>query len=146
MRTTHPTESQSQPSAITGLRAQQIAVFVCALMFVLPGVALVLAPTWFYAALATFPPFNRHFMGDAGVFSFALGVGLLIAVRQPRQHRSVIGAAAIGSALHLLNHLYDDLIVDGGNMAHLVSNSLPLGVVAMLLVWVYLAKPTTRLK
>ena len=106
-------------------------------MFVLPGLALVLAPIWFYNAIADFPPFNRHYMGDAGVFSFALGIGLLLAVRQPSHNRAAIGAAAVGSTLHVINHLYDDIIVDGGNVTHMLSNSLPLGIVAILLIWVW---------
>jgi hypothetical protein len=49
----------------------------------------------------------------------------------------LIGAAAVGNALHVLNHLYDDLIVDGGNIDHLVSNTLPLLLVTLLLVWLW---------
>ena len=121
---------------------KQVIVFIAALMYVLPGLALVLTPAWFYTVIADFPPFNRHFMGDAGVFSFALGVGLLMAMRQPAQNRAVIGAAAVGNTLHLINHLYDDIIVDGGNVTHLLSNSLPLGIVAMLLIWVWVVTIT----
>ena len=119
-------------------QAKQVIIFIAALMYVLPGIALVLAPTWFFNAIADFPPFNRHYMGDAGVFSFALGIGLLLAVRQPAQNRAVIGAAAVGNTLHLINHLYDDIIVDGGNLTHLLSNSLPLGIIVILLIWVWI--------
>ena len=121
---------------------KQAIVFIAALIYVLPGLALILTPAWFYTAIADFPPFNRHFMGDAGVFSFALGVGLWMAVRQPGQNRAVIGAAAVGNILHVINHLYDDIIVDGGNVTHLLSNSLPLGIVAMLLIWVWVVTIT----
>ena len=123
---------------------KQIIVFICALMYVLPGIALIFAPTWFFNAIADFPPFNRHYMGDAGVFSFALGVGLLMAMRRPAQNRAVIGTAAVGNALHVINHLYDDIIVDGGNLTHLLSNSLPLGIVAILLIGVWVVTIPNR--
>ena len=123
---------------------KQVIVFICALMYVLPGIALVLTPTWFYSAIADFPPFNRHYMGDAGVFSVALGVGLLMAMRRPAQNRAVIGTAAVGNALHVINHLYDDIIVDGGNLTHLLSNSLPLGIVAILLIGVWVVTIPNR--
>lgn len=115
---------------------KQTALLFCALMHLLPGLGLLLLPAQFYT-VADFPPFNRHYMGDAGVFSFAIGLGLLLAVRRPSQHGLLIGAAAVGNALHVLNHLYDDLIIDGGNIDHLATNTLPLLVVTLLLSWLW---------
>lgn len=115
---------------------QRIALIFCALMHLLPGLGLLLSPQNFYT-FADFPPFNRHFMGDAGVFSFAIGLGLLFAVRNIKQNGLLIGAATIGNALHVLNHLYDDVIVDGGNMGHLITNTLPLAIVTILLAWLW---------
>jgi hypothetical protein len=132
MRTTLATTVNADPEPLV----KQIALFFCALMHLLPGLGLLLLPAQFYT-IADFPPFNRHYMGDAGVFSFAIGLGLLMAVRRPSQHGLMIGAAAVGNALHVLNHLYDDLIVDGGNLDHLATNTLPLLVVTLLLFWLW---------
>jgi hypothetical protein len=41
---------------------------------------------------------------------------------------------SVSALLHLLNHLYDDLIIDGGNMTHLLYTSAPLAVTAALLI------------
>ncbi len=99
----------------------------------LTGAALLLAPAWFYNAVADFPPFNRHFLGDVGAFIFALGLGLLFAAREPRKHRGLIGVAALGTLLHVGNHLYDDLLVEHAATAHWLTNTLPLFMMAVLL-------------
>lgn len=105
-------------------------------MYVLLGIALVFLPEWFYKTFAEFPPFNRHFLGDAGVISFAIGVGLLLAWRDPVWHRAAVWVGALSALLHVLNHLYDDLIIDGGNVAHLLYTSAPLAITAALLIWI----------
>ncbi|MEK7326969.1 MAG: hypothetical protein AAB217_17130 [Chloroflexota bacterium] len=109
----------------------------------LTGLALLFAPAWFYNALADFPPFNRHFLGDVGAFIFALGLGLLFAAREPRKHRGLIGVAALGALLHVGNHLYDDFLVGHATATtHLLTNTLPLFIMAVLLIaaWVMLAR------
>ena len=103
----------------------------------LTGAALLFAPAWFYNALADFPPFNRHFSGDVGAFITALGVGLLFAAREPQKHRGLIGVAALGILLHVGNHLYDDLIVEHGATLHWLTNTLPLFLMAGLLIAAY---------
>jgi hypothetical protein len=77
----------------------------------------------------------------------ALGVGLLFAARQPQEHRTLIGVGALGSLLHVANHLYDDVIIERGATLHWFSNTLPLFALAALLIAAYamLAKePTTK--
>ncbi len=123
---------------------KKLTLLLCALMYLLPGIALVFLPEWFYKTFAEFPPFNRHFLGDAGVFSFAIGVGLLMALRDRLKHRAAIAVGAVSALLHLLNHLYDDVIIDGGNFTHLINTSLPLALTAGLLVWLYVAYKPDR--
>ncbi len=132
MRTT----TETSVHAGNNQRVKQAALLFCALMHLLPGLGLLFFPAQFYT-IADFPPFNRHYMGDAGVFSFAIGLGLLFAVRRPSQHGLLIGAVAVGNILHVLNHLYDDLLIDGGNLDHVITNTLPLFVVSLLLVWLW---------
>ena len=117
--------------------SQKIILWWAAAMYALPGLALVFIPQPFYDWLADFPPFNRHYMGDAGVFSFAIGVGLIWAARRPAVHTGVIGIAALAAILHVFNHLYDDVIIGHETVRHMVLNTLPLIVLALALMIVW---------
>ena len=114
----------------------RIVVAIAGAVNLFTGALLLLAPAWFFDAIGHFPPFNRHYMGDVGAFLLPLGVGLLIAARDPYRHRGLIGVAAVGSLLHVGNHLYDD-IVAGQAAAHFVRETLPLLALAVLLIVVY---------
>jgi hypothetical protein len=103
------------------------------LTHLLTGFALMFAPQWFFDNVAAFSPYNRHFMGDIGVFVFPLGVGLLWAARDPSRHKGLIGVAAAGGALHAINHLYDDSAA-GQLTPQFFSNTLPLAALAILLL------------
>src|SRR6478752_4482677 len=87
----------------------QVVVAIAGVLHLLVGLAMLLAPMWFFVAIGTFPPFNRHYTGDMGAFQLALGAGLLVAARAPARQRLLIGSAAAGNLLHLLNHGYDAL-------------------------------------
>lgn len=127
------------PSSQTSfsLTAAQAIVAANGLVNLLTGAALLFAPRWFFNTLADFPPFNRHYLGDVGAFVLALGVGLLIAAREPRRHRGLVGVAALGSLLHVANHLYDDLVIERGASLHWLTNTLPLLALAALLLWAW---------
>jgi hypothetical protein len=120
----------------TRTRAQdtfvRAVVAVSGISFLLTGLALVFAPEWFFNTIGYFPPFNRHYAGDLGMFQIPMGIGLLAAVRDPVRHRLLIGVATAGSVLHILNHLYDDL--GAGDLAHLVKDTTPLVLLAVLMV------------
>jgi hypothetical protein len=70
------------------------------LFYLLKGVALLVAPDWFFATIGYYPPYNRHYAGDAGALSLPLGIGLLLAARHPARQRSVVGIGAGVSLLH----------------------------------------------
>ena len=88
----------------------QIVVAIAGLTHLLVGLAMLLAPMWFFVSIGTFPPFNRHYTGDMGAFQLSLGGGLLIAARTPAQQRLLIAIATAGNLLHMLNHAYDALL------------------------------------
>ena len=88
----------------------QAVVAIAGLAHLLVGLAILLAPMWFFVTIGTFPPFNRHYTGDMGAFQLALGAGLLFAARTPAHYRLLIGIAAAGNLLHMLNHAYDALL------------------------------------
>ncbi len=80
------------------------------LSFTVTGLLMLFAPQFFFDNIGTFPPFNRHYMGDLGTFSLPLGVALLWASRNPMQHRLLILAAVGINLMHAGNHIYDDLL------------------------------------
>ena len=90
-------------------------------VLLLSGLALAVVPEWFYTHLAPFPPFNRHFAGDAGIFSAALGAALLGTARQVRPPGAVVMIGAAASLWHALNHMYDHWR-DSGSLSHLLES------------------------
>ena len=91
-------------------RIIQLIVALSGLAYALAGAALLLAPTWFFQYVGHFPPYNQHYEGDLGSFLLALGVGLLFAASNPARHRLVVRIAALGSLLHVGNHIYAALL------------------------------------
>lgn len=114
----------------------QVIIALAGAVNLFTGAALLLAPGWFFNTIGNFPPFNRHYLGDVGSFLLPIGIGLLIAVRDPMQHRSLIGVVAAGSLLHAINHLYDDFVARQA-AAHFVTETIPLLALAVLLAVAY---------
>jgi hypothetical protein len=88
----------------------RLLCFLVGALYFLTGVAMLLAPMWFFDNIATFPPFNRHFLGDLGSFSIAIGTGLLLAVWDARYLRGAVAVGLVASGLHLLNHGFDAVV------------------------------------
>lgn len=112
------------------------------LLYLLSGLALLIAPDWFYTNIGDYPPFNRHYAGDLGAFLLPLGMVLLWASRHPAQHRGLIAFAAAGSLLHGLNHIYDDLVLQVPNLDLFTPVSLL--IFGVLLVVAYFVAAQTR--
>jgi hypothetical protein len=96
-------------NGVSYARFTQIVVGLAGVAYLLTGIALLFAPAWFFVAIGHFQPFNRHYEGDLGSFLLPLGIGLLVAARDPARNIWVIRVAAFGSLLHVLNHIYDAL-------------------------------------
>jgi hypothetical protein len=64
-------------------------------------------PSSFYAQVATFEPYNRHFLHDAGAFQLGLGAGLLVGVLGLSGRSVALWGAAVAGALHALSHFLD---------------------------------------
>lgn len=114
-------------------RVAQLIVAVSGVLFLLIALALLFAPRWFFENIGLFPPYNRHYEGDLGAFLFAIGAGLLYAARNPAKHRLIIAVAALGSALHVSNHLFDG-ITASYSLTHWVTDTAPLVLSAVLLL------------
>ena len=102
---------------------------------VLAGLSLIgfglwafLDPRSFFEQLATWRPFNKHFLHDIGAFQIGLGAVLLLAAMSADALFVALGGVGIGSAMHALAHLIDR--GDGGRD----SDPIVFGVVALLLL------------
>jgi hypothetical protein len=104
------------------------------------GAALLLAPEWFYANLGDFPPFNRHYAGDAGAFLLPIGIGLIVASIRPKGLGPIVALGLAASWLHAGNHLYDALYHAGQGRASIADAGLVVGMAFALTVGVVLSR------
>jgi len=75
--------------------------------FIAGGVWAMVDPRSFFEALATFEPYNQHFLQDVGAFQIGLGVVLLLAgvpVRADGLTVALVGVG-VGAAFHTLSHI-----------------------------------------
>jgi hypothetical protein len=75
--------------------------------FLVFGVWAFADPESFFDQVATFEPYNQHFLQDIGAFQIGLGAILLLAVLVPGQDVlavALLGAGA-GSAVHVVSHI-----------------------------------------
>lgn len=117
---------------MTTRRMLQALVAILGVVNVATGLALLLAPEWFFENVGHYPPFNRHYEGDLGAFILAVGVGLVWAVRDPRKYRALIGIGLLSTVVHVLNHVYDDLIL-GAPLSQIMSGVVPVSLQMLLL-------------
>jgi len=78
------------------------------------AVFMAVAPHRFYIAIGPFGARNDHYVRDVASYNAALGIALLIAVRQPSWRVPVLGVMTIQFALHSFNHLLDISRADPG--------------------------------
>jgi hypothetical protein len=88
-------------------RLARIAAWVVAAFWIATGLWAFLGPRSFYDTIATFPPYNVHFIHDAGAFTIGLGSVIALALLG----RSALGATlygvGIGSTVHVVSHVID---------------------------------------
>ena len=73
------------------------------------GLEMLLAPGYWYSlvpGVSETGPLNTHLVADAGTFNIPIGLGLILASRDPYRHVVVIAIAAGAGLLHSLLHLY----------------------------------------
>ena len=125
-------QSGSQPPSPRRMTARglQRSIGWAGVVFMLgSGLWAFFAPRSFYDTLATFEPYNRHFIHDIGAFTIGLAAVLLFALvmRWDALQVALVGLA-VASVMHLISHAVDaDL---GGRDSDL----LGLAVVAVLFV------------
>lgn len=97
----------------------------------------VFLPRWLFDVIASgHPPYNRHFIADSGIFLLFIGLGLILAARDPLRFRSWIGLAVLAGWMHTLNHIYD-VAIGQESISQSLSEIVPLTILAALVAFVY---------
>jgi Na+-transporting NADH:ubiquinone oxidoreductase subunit NqrB len=68
---------------------------------------MTVAPRSFFTSIGPFSDYNPHYIRDVATFEAALGVGLLVAVREHSWRVPALGITLVQFALHSVNHLVD---------------------------------------
>ena len=100
------------------MRPDRAATFVAlagGVFFIAVGTWALLAPRSFFDTLATFEPYNAHFLRDVGAFQIGLGAVLLLASRRRDALFVALAGVGAGSLAHVAAHLIDRNA--GGNPA-----------------------------
>jgi hypothetical protein len=107
-----------------GAMARWVAL-VAGLLTLAAGIWAFAAPSSFYRSIATFPPYNRHFVHDLGAFQIGLGVTLLLALRWSDGLQVALAGFATAATVHFAGHVIDHNL--GG---HTATDLLGLGLLA----------------
>jgi uncharacterized membrane protein len=85
----------------------RITLVIGGLSMLVPGIWAFVAPAGFADTVATFDPYNRHYLHDVGAFQIGVGVAALVALRW--RDGAVVGLSAFLAAggVHAVSHLID---------------------------------------
>ena len=80
---------------------------VGAASFLALGLWAMVDPESFFDQIATFKPYNQHFVQDIGAFQIGLGAVLLLALLPARPDALAVAllGAGIGSGAHVVSHI-----------------------------------------
>ena len=93
---------------MTAERFPRIVGWVGAFFFLGSGLWAFLGPRSFFDQLATFEPYNRHFLHDVGSFSIGVGAVLALAlVTRWDALRVALVGAGVGAVFHVVSHAID---------------------------------------
>lgn len=104
---------------------------VAGISFVGLGAWAMLDPASFFATIASFEPYNKHFVQDIGAFQIGLGAVLLLAGASSQPDALVVAlvGVGVGATFHFLSHLI------GGEHGGVPERDIPLfGLTAAVLV------------
>jgi len=85
----------------------RIIALAIGVFYLLVGLWAFLDPASFYGEVATFQPYNQHFLHDAGAFQVGLGLALLLPAVLGRGVRPALLAVLAASLLHFGAHVED---------------------------------------
>jgi hypothetical protein len=90
-----------------GLRVAHGVAILAVVFYVAFGAWAFLSPRSFFDAIATFPPYNEHFLHDIGAFQVGLGAALLAALVLRSALVAALVGVAVASVLHAVAHAVD---------------------------------------
>lgn len=88
-------------------RVARTIALLAGLFFLGFGIWAFFDPRSFYEQIATWPPYHRHFLHDAGSFQIGIGTALLLSLTWKDSLAVALGGAAAGSVLHAISHFID---------------------------------------
>lgn len=100
------TAARSERAARSGRGYAWIAAVAGAVFFLAGGLWAMVDPEGFYDTLATYEPYNQHFIQDIGAFMIGLGAVLALAAARPLGDALAIAllGVGIGSGAHVISH------------------------------------------
>src|SRR5918994_7749314 len=89
-----------------GRRLPRAVAIAGGVIYLALGVWALFSPESFFVAIATFEPYNQHFLQDIGAFQIGLGVVLLLAGLSSRTDGLTVALIGVGAAatLHTVSH------------------------------------------
>ena len=93
--------------SVVGSSLPRFVAIAAGVGFIALGVWAMVDPRSFFEALATFEPYNQHFVQDIGAFEVGLGMVLLLAGVPFRADGLTVALAGVGvgAALHAVSHI-----------------------------------------
>src|ERR687887_2424788 len=122
---------RSLPADSATLRGARAVGIVCATLFFLPVILAIVFPAAFL-----FPPYNRIYERMIASVLLALGLGLLLAIRDPARNAGVFAVSGLVTGL-LGGAVVYALVVDGADPLHWVAQIPLLAAISTTLVITY---------
>ena len=119
-------------------RLVKALLVVFAVIQIILGLLLWLAPGWFYEEVGPYGVRNDHYMGDMATWYLALGGVALASVKRVSWRVPVLVLAFAQYALHSLNHLIDVGEADPSWLGP--ANLVSLLIATVLLAWMLQAE------
>jgi hypothetical protein len=104
------------------------------------GIWAFFSPRAFFDSVATWPPFNKHFIHDIGAFQIGIGATLLLAVVRTDALFVALGGAAVGQTFHFFAHLFDK------NLGGKSSDPIVFAIIAGLLLFAAYSRGKARIR
>ena len=112
------------------LRFPRVAAAIGGFVFVAFGIWALVSPSGFYESVATFEPYNAHFLQDIGAFQVGLGATLVLAAFLTGD---ALTAALLGVGVGALAHVVSHLVgLDAGGTPEIDLPSLSILAVLLL--------------
>jgi predicted anti-sigma-YlaC factor YlaD len=119
---------QSPTGGVVVRRWARIIGLLVGAFYLVFGVWAFLAPESFAESVASYPPYNSHYLKDLGAFQVGLGVGMVAAVAWADGISAAFLGVAAASVLHAASHIQDRAL--GGR----ASDPYTVGLIALLVL------------